>query len=154
MAAMITEGNNTGPLDLPDDKAKPTVRAFIESEQPTLQPQTSEQLRASITSDDCQTIQPGSLDRLKVTDDSMATVPPRPPTEFGASRRGNEPLPEQAAGFPLVPGYHIQKELGKGGMGVVYLATQIKLHRQVALKMIRGGFVERSEQRDRFLIEA
>ncbi|MFT3881824.1 MAG: serine/threonine-protein kinase [Gemmatales bacterium] len=151
---MTTEGNNTGPLDLPDAKAKATVRAIIESEQPTLQPQTQEQLRAKITSDECQTIQPGSLDRLKVTDDSTSTVPPKPPTEMGISRRGSEPLPEQEPGFPIVPGYHIVKELGKGGMGVVYLARQIKLHRQVALKMIRGGFVERSEQRERFLIEA
>src|SRR4051794_39168690 len=113
---MITEGNYTDPLDSPNGQAKPTVRAIIESEQPTLQPQTSEQLRASITSDDCQTILPRSLDRLNVTDDSMATVPPKPTTDFGNSRPNNQPLPEQEPGFPLVPGYHITKELGKGGM--------------------------------------
>ena len=51
-----------------------------------------------------------------------------------------------------VPGYQVQRELGRGAMAVVYEAEQVKLKRSVALKMI--GAVESASGLSRFQAEA
>jgi predicted Ser/Thr protein kinase len=50
--------------------------------------------------------------------------------------------------------YRIETELGKGGMGVVYRARDIRLDRLVALKMITPNLVANPERRSRLLLEA
>lgn len=50
--------------------------------------------------------------------------------------------------------YRIEKELGRGGMGTVYLATHIGTERPVAVKVILPEFVKRPEFIERFRREA
>jgi eukaryotic-like serine/threonine-protein kinase len=53
-----------------------------------------------------------------------------------------------------LPGYEIVRELGRGGMGVVYEARQIRPTRLVALKMMLAGSHAGHDERRRLLAEA
>jgi WD40 repeat protein len=59
-----------------------------------------------------------------------------------------------AGEFPTLNGFAVQRELGRGGMGVVYQARDERLGRWVALKMLRTRDYADVESRARFRSEA
>jgi predicted Ser/Thr protein kinase len=50
--------------------------------------------------------------------------------------------------------FRIERQIGTGGMGAVYLATHLDLERPVAVKIIRPEFAADADVSDRFLREA
>ncbi len=67
----------------------------------------------------------------------------------GGPRESGGPRP-----LPIVPGYDVLAELGRGGMGVVYLARELRLNRPCALKMVLAGAHASADTMARFLQEA
>src|SRR5262245_23478735 len=62
--------------------------------------------------------------------------------------------PATDAAPPPLPGYQFLKRLGRGGMGVVYLAEQVRLKRLVAIKMVLAGPHADGMALNRFRLEA
>jgi eukaryotic-like serine/threonine-protein kinase len=54
----------------------------------------------------------------------------------------------------LAPDFRIMGELGRGGMGIVYLALDVNLDREVAIKVLPVHLANQPDVRDRFLREA
>ncbi len=70
------------------------------------------------------------------------TAPPVHDAEFFALQRA------------LAGEYSLERELGRGGMGVVYLAREVQLERLVAIKVLNPMHALDAESRERFLREA
>src|SRR5262245_61911981 len=68
--------------------------------------------------------------------------------------RGRQNHRSNESDKPFIGGYEVLRELGRGGMGVVYLARQIRPNRLVALKMISAGVHADTRNRERFRSEA
>lgn len=100
--------------------------------------------------------EPRRLSETSQQADPWATLQPPEPDEFatlaspvplGITRREKSPLPE-------LPGYSLIRILGRGGMGMVYLARQLSLDRMVAVKMILSAEHAGETEIARFRTEA
>src|SRR5438874_2907116 len=67
------------------------------------------------------------------------------------TQASNEFLELQAA---LAGEYSLQREIGRGGMGIVYLARDVQLDRDVAIKVLPMNLARLTTARERFVQEA
>jgi serine/threonine protein kinase/WD40 repeat protein len=86
------------------------------------------------------------VEDLKPRDDDVSETVPG--VGGGRRRLAAEPLPERLGDFAIV------REVGRGGMGIVYEARQESLGRQVALKVLGPRYASSPRQVQRFLREA
>ncbi|MEI8211665.1 MAG: serine/threonine-protein kinase [Planctomycetota bacterium] len=98
-----------------------------------------------------------TLDLVAARKDGQADEnnPPSPSEKLEFSLSEFPALDNTQATLPCRFGeYLLVRVLGRGGMGVVYLANQLQLHRQVAIKMIRSGALATADETSRFYSEA
>jgi serine/threonine-protein kinase len=76
------------------------------------------------------------------------------PTIDDPPARAPGATPAAAAAWPQVPGYEILGEVGRGGMGVVYRAKDLRLDREVAIKVLPQLFAQDPNRLARFEREA
>jgi WD40 repeat protein len=74
--------------------------------------------------------------------------------KIGAARSDPPGEGGQPGRFPQIPGYEIESELGRGGMGIVYKAKHAALRHTVAIKMILASAHAATSEVARFVAEA
>jgi hypothetical protein len=97
---------------------------------------------------------------VRPTEGAVEVTGVNDPTRPGMGTGATTGLSDPAAatdGFevrPVIPGYEIEDELGRGGKGAVYKARNLRLNRAVALKMVLAGAYAGREAAFRFVTEA
>jgi WD40 repeat protein/serine/threonine protein kinase len=136
MDARVDSGS--GPYALLDQLAEEFAERYRRGERPSLREYTD---RYPDLADEIQELFPALVEVEQVDDDRRvesigltSTLGPPPPRQFGD--------------------YRIVREVGRGGMGVVYEAEQVSLGRRVALKVLPTSTIQDGSKVERFRREA
>jgi serine/threonine protein kinase len=86
--------------------------------------------------------------------DCGASLGPSGPDDASVTRSVEKPVEGWGSGSQVAGKYRVIAELGRGGMGVVYRAEDIRLQRTVALKFLPPDLTHIPEATDRFRQEA
>jgi len=102
----------------------------------------------------CPRCQSDNPDSSRFCGSCAAPLGPVAPEAPSLTRTLETPVSVFKPGALIAGKYKILDEIGRGGMGVVYKAEDIKLKRSVALKFLPPHLMDSPELKERFLIEA
>jgi serine/threonine-protein kinase len=153
---VIRAGHTTLVVAIPGAGAAPPA---VDPDAATLPPPSAAPGGVSATAATAETLPPTMpvSAALPPTAPPSATEPGAAPSDLPETVHSDglaAPLAPPTFVVPQVPGYQIERELGRGGMGVVYLAVREDGGARVALKTIVPAVAVNRNQVQRFLREA